>query len=102
MCNLSGRRVVVSINSTSERSCLWKPGLIILEMRRVKIMLRRSVSKKMEENSHEFEREFEWFKPAHHRDIDAVKEGTRIFASSSRHCLPLAPHLLKVKITLVC
>ena len=28
--NLSGRRVVVSISSTSDKSCLWKPGLIIL------------------------------------------------------------------------
>ena len=29
-CNLSGRRVVVSISSTSDSSCLWKPGLMIL------------------------------------------------------------------------
>ena len=28
--DLSGRRVVVSISSTSDRSCLWKPGLMIL------------------------------------------------------------------------
>ena len=56
MCNLSGRRVVVSINSTSERSCLCNPGLMILELRRVKIILRRLVSKKMEENGHQMER----------------------------------------------
>ena len=30
--NLSGRRVVVSISSTSDKSCLWKPGFIILEV----------------------------------------------------------------------
>ena len=30
MIDLSGRRVVVSINSTSDKSCLWKPGLMIL------------------------------------------------------------------------
>ena len=40
----------------------------------------------------------ERFRPAHHRDIDAVKERTRFFASSSRHCLALAPHLLSVNV----
>ena len=97
MCNLSGRRVVVSINSTSERSCLWKPGLMILELRRVKVMFRRLVSKKLD--GREWSSNRERFKPAHHRDIDAVKERTRFFASSSRHCLALAPHLLSVKMT---
>ena len=48
------------------------------------------------EDGREWSSNGERFKPAHHRDIDAVKERTRFFASSSRHCLALAPHLLRL------
>ena len=51
------------------------------------------------EDGREWSSNGERFKPAHHRDIDAVKERTRFFASSSRHCFALAPHLLNVEIT---
>ena len=40
--DLSGRRVVVSISSTSDRSCLWKPGLMILHSLAIcKVLIRR-------------------------------------------------------------
>ena len=45
-CNLSGRRVVVSISSTSDKSCLWKPGLIILMEGREVVKLHGLDSKK--------------------------------------------------------
>ena len=48
------------------------------------------------EDGREWSSNGERFRPAHHRDIDAVKERTRFFASSSRHCLALAPHLLRL------
>ena len=81
--NLSGRRVVVSISSTSDKSCLWKPGLIILVEEREVVIL---------QGLHFILQE----KPAHDGDIDPVKEGARLLSSPSRHRLPLTKHILQI------
>ena len=81
--NLSGRRVVVSISSTSDKSCLWKPGFIILFKSHGFPVFRRKKTC--------------WGKPAHHRDVDSIEKWTRLLPSPPRHRLSLAPCLLKTR-----